>query len=67
LVAEALGRLPQAELDVLVLGAWEGLDDADIARSLGVPVGTVRSRRHRARRHLRELMELIASKGSRRS
>jgi RNA polymerase sigma factor (sigma-70 family) len=67
LVAEALGRLPQAELDVLVLGAWEGLDDADIASSLGVPVGTVRARRHRARRHLRELLELIASKGSRRS
>ena len=60
LVAEALGRLPQAELDVLVLSAWEQLDDADIARSLAVPLGTVRSRRHRARRHLRELMEAIA-------
>ena len=60
LVAEALGRLPQAELDVLVLSAWEQLDDADIAASLGVPLGTVRSRRHRARRHLRELIEAIA-------
>jgi RNA polymerase sigma-70 factor (ECF subfamily) len=63
LVAEALGRLPQGELDVLVLGAWEGLDDGDIARSLGLPVGTVRSRRHRARRHLRELIELITMNG----
>ena len=60
LVAEALGRLPQAELDVLVLSAWEQLDDADIAASLAVPLGTVRSRRHRARRHLRELIEAIA-------
>jgi len=63
LVAEALERLPQAELDVLVLGAWEGLDDHDIARSLGIPLGTVRSRRHRARRHLRELIEAIAFTG----
>jgi len=45
---------------VLVLSAWEQLDDADIAASLAVPLGTVRSRRHRARRHLRELIEAIA-------
>ncbi len=61
LVAEALARLPQLELDVLVLHAWEQLDYADIASSLDVPVGTVRSRLHRARRHLRELTETIAA------
>jgi RNA polymerase sigma-70 factor (ECF subfamily) len=61
-VADALGRLPQAELDVLVLSVWERLDDADIATSLRIPVGTVRSRRHRARRHLRELIDVLASK-----
>jgi RNA polymerase sigma-70 factor (ECF subfamily) len=59
-VAEALARLPQPELDVLVLYAWEQLDYADIAAALGVPLGTVRSRLHRARRHLRELTEAVA-------
>jgi RNA polymerase sigma-70 factor (ECF subfamily) len=61
-VADALSRLPQAELDVLVLHVWEQLDDEDIATSLGIPTGTVRSRRHRARRHLHELIDVIASK-----
>jgi RNA polymerase sigma-70 factor, ECF subfamily len=40
---------------VLLLHVWEGLSYDDVADALGVPVGTVRSRLNRARRHLREL------------
>jgi RNA polymerase sigma-70 factor (ECF subfamily) len=54
-VAEAVGRLPAEERDALVLYAWEELGYDEIAAALGVPVGTVRSRLHRARAKLREL------------
>lgn len=55
LVADALTRLPAGERDVLVLRVWEGLSYEEVAESLHVPVGTVRSRLNRARRRLREL------------
>ncbi len=48
----ALGELTPAERDALLLFAWAELDYAEIARALEVPVGTVRSRLHRARRRL---------------
>jgi RNA polymerase sigma factor (sigma-70 family) len=54
-VAEAVTKLPEGERDVLFLYAWEDLSYQDIATALGLPVGTVRSRLHRARRSLREL------------
>jgi RNA polymerase sigma factor (sigma-70 family) len=60
LVAEAFASLPQAEVDALVLHVWEALPYAQVAEALGVPVGTVRSRLHRARGRLREL---VASSG----
>jgi len=49
----ALARLSTADRDTLLLYAWADLDYAGIAESLGVPVGTVRSRLNRARRRLR--------------
>ncbi len=51
-----LAGLRQAERDVLVLFAWEDLSYAEIAEALDVPVGTVRSRLHRARRALRSAL-----------
>ena len=48
-------QLPEHERDVLALCAWSGLDYAEAALALGVPVGTVRSRLSRARSRLREL------------
>jgi RNA polymerase sigma factor (sigma-70 family) len=54
-VAVAVTALPEAERDTLLLHVWEGLSYDDVADALGVPVGTVRSRLNRARRHLREL------------
>ncbi|MER5596113.1 RNA polymerase sigma factor [Streptomyces sp. NPDC002265] len=52
-LAGALAGLPARHRDVFLLAAWGGLDYAETARSLGIPVGTVRSRLHRARAQLR--------------
>jgi RNA polymerase sigma factor (sigma-70 family) len=54
-VAEAVAALPEAERNVLFLYAWEDLSYEEIATALGMPIGTVRSRLHRARHRLREL------------
>jgi RNA polymerase sigma factor (sigma-70 family) len=45
----ALAGLPARQRDVLLLYAWAELDYDAIAQALAVPVGTVRSRLHRAR------------------
>jgi DNA-directed RNA polymerase specialized sigma24 family protein len=42
---------------VLLLYAWADLDYEAIGRALGIPVGTVRSRLHRARAAVRETTE----------
>jgi RNA polymerase sigma factor (sigma-70 family) len=49
----ALGELAQADRDALLLFAWADLDYAEIARAMEIPVGTVRSRIHRARARVR--------------
>ncbi|MER7315768.1 RNA polymerase sigma factor [Streptomyces halstedii] len=56
-VQQALGRLRRQEREVLALCVWSGLDYAQAAEALGVPVGTVRSRLSRARTRLRRLTE----------
>lgn len=52
-MAKLLGELPNAERDVLLLHAWEGLTYEELAVALEIPVGTVRSRLNRVRRRLR--------------
>lgn len=52
-VADALGGLAGRDRDVLLLIAWAELSYDEVATALGIPVGTVRSRLHRARGHLR--------------
>jgi RNA polymerase sigma-70 factor (ECF subfamily) len=54
-VARAVADLPGGERDVLLLFAWEELSYDEIGSALGIPVGTVRSRLHRARGRLRAL------------
>lgn len=53
----ALGRLTEKEREILVLRDYQDLTYAEIAAVLSVPVGTVMSRLHRARRALRGLLE----------
>jgi RNA polymerase sigma-70 factor (ECF subfamily) len=57
-VRTALGRLRRGEQDVLALCVWSGLDYAETAEALGIPVGTVRSRLSRARRKLQALVAI---------
>ncbi|PBC79068.1 RNA polymerase sigma-70 factor (ECF subfamily) [Streptomyces sp. TLI_235] len=52
-----LGPLRRPEREVLLLCLWEGLEYAEAARVLGVPLGTVRSRLSRARTKLRRLAD----------
>jgi RNA polymerase sigma-70 factor (ECF subfamily) len=51
-VRRAVGALPVAQRLVLVLREYEGLRYREIAAALGVPIGTVESRLHAARRRL---------------
>ncbi|WP_242613906.1 RNA polymerase sigma factor [Actinomadura roseirufa] len=56
LVRAALAALRKPEREVLALCVWSGLDYAEAAEALGVPVGTVRSRLFRARKKLNKLV-----------
>jgi RNA polymerase sigma-70 factor (ECF subfamily) len=52
-LAAGLGQLADRDREVVLLLAWAELSQDEIARALDIPVGTVRSRLHRARRTLR--------------
>ncbi|HEY1479210.1 MAG TPA: RNA polymerase sigma factor [Gaiellales bacterium] len=52
-LAAALDSLSAGDRDALLLLAWAGLDYGEIALAIDVPVGTVRSRIHRARIRVR--------------
>lgn len=53
----ALERLPLEQRQVILLVALEDMAYADVARTLGIPIGTVMSRLARGRERLRALME----------
>jgi RNA polymerase sigma-70 factor (ECF subfamily) len=57
-VRAALAELPEEFRAVLVLKEMEDLKYEEIAEILGIPIGTVRSRIHRARAELREKLLL---------
>jgi RNA polymerase sigma-70 factor (ECF subfamily) len=48
----AIAALPRHQREVIELCIWSGLDQHTAAAALGVPVGTVKSRLHRARQRL---------------
>lgn len=56
LLHEALDQLDEPFRSVLVLREIDGCDYETIAEILGLPLGTVRSRLHRARVQLRDLL-----------
>lgn len=56
----AIQTLPPDQRVVLVLSDVEGMDYEQIARTMGVPLGTVKSRLARARARLRALLEARA-------
>ncbi|MFE9751593.1 RNA polymerase sigma factor [Saccharothrix saharensis] len=56
LLVGALGGLSAEDRDVLLLVAWEQLAYEEVAAALAIPVGTVRSRLHRARRKVKQAL-----------
>ena len=56
-LAGALRGLPAGDRDALLLLAWADLDYEQIAQALDVPLGTVRSRIHRARQRVRDYLD----------
>ena len=55
----ALDRLPGDERGLLSLRYLEGFELWELARILDVPQGTVKSRLHHARNHMKEILERI--------
>jgi RNA polymerase sigma-70 factor (ECF subfamily) len=55
----AIAELSDERRMVVVLADLEGLSYEDIAETLALPIGTVRSRLHRARMELRERLEKV--------
>ncbi|MFD0900717.1 RNA polymerase sigma factor [Actinomadura sediminis] len=55
-LARALAGLSAGDREVLLLAAWADLTYEQIGEALSIPVGTVRSRLHRARRKVREAL-----------
>lgn len=53
----ALDQLPVEQKEILVLIALEDMAYADVAKTLGIPMGTVMSRLSRGRERLRALIE----------
>jgi RNA polymerase sigma-70 factor (ECF subfamily) len=56
-------RLPEEIRWTLLLVDVEGLDHAEAARVLEVPLGTIKSRAHRGRRMLREMLAEVNRDG----
>jgi RNA polymerase sigma-70 factor (ECF subfamily) len=55
-IRKQLDRLPRHEQQIVELCIWAGLDQQAAAITLGIPIGTVKSRLSRARQHLRDLL-----------
>lgn len=55
-LSKAIGDLPDAARETLILREVEGMSYAEIATALAIPKGTVMSRLHYARRRVQELL-----------
>ncbi len=56
-VRSAIDQLPEDQRSIVCMRDIEGMDYAEIATCLEIPIGTVRSRLHRARLELKEIFE----------
>jgi RNA polymerase sigma-70 factor (ECF subfamily) len=61
-IIAALQRLPEEIRWTLLLVDVQGMDHANAAEVLDVPVGTVKSRAHRGRNMLREILRPMAAR-----
>ena len=59
-IARAVEQLPAKKREVFVLVSWEGLSGEQAASALGIPVKTVWTRLHYARRALRAALPELA-------
>jgi RNA polymerase sigma-70 factor, ECF subfamily len=59
-LADAIAKLSSEHRTVLVLKELDGLKYEEIAEVIGAPIGTIRSRLHRARLELRNLLDADA-------
>lgn len=66
-VHEALARLSVEHRTVLILKDMEGMKYEEMAEILHVPIGTIRSRLHRARLEMREILLSLESRASKKS
>ena len=57
-LGRALAALSEDDREILTLEAWEELRPAEIAVVLGCSPGAARTRLHRARQHLREMLQV---------
>lgn len=64
IVRRALSTLAPLHREVLILGEYEELDLATIARIVGASVGAVKVRLHRARKKLRTALEVQVRNGA---
>ena len=56
-IIEMIGNLPEVLKTVLLLRENEGMTYGQIAKKMGCPVGTVRSRIHRVRMEIRKILQ----------